>query len=69
MSWRRLLPNIRYGTEGYPEKVARRLRAVNITTWAAASFAALFAIMQTIDGRPELRPVSAVNAFDAVLWA
>jgi signal transduction histidine kinase len=29
----RFIPNIRYGTERYPERVARRLRAVNITVW------------------------------------
>ena len=29
----RLIPNIRYGTERYPERVARRLRAVNFTAW------------------------------------
>jgi adenylate cyclase len=69
MNWRELLPNIRYGTERYPEKVARRLRAVNITTWAAASFAATFAIMQVIDGRSGLGQVAAINAFDAVMWA
>lgn len=41
----RLLPNIRYGTEGYSEKVARRLRAVNVTAWLAAAVAAFFAIV------------------------
>jgi len=45
----RLLPNIRYGTERYPEKVARRLRALNITTWIAAVVASGFAIVQSLD--------------------
>ena len=45
----RLLPNIRYGTERYPEKVARRLRALNITTWIAAVVASGFAIVQLLD--------------------
>jgi adenylate cyclase len=45
----RLLPNIRYGTEGYPEKVARRLRAVNIVAWFAAAAVAFFAIMRLTD--------------------
>jgi hypothetical protein len=40
MNWRRLIPNIRYGTERYPEKVARRLRAMNIAVWTAAALAA-----------------------------
>jgi hypothetical protein len=34
----RVLPSIRYGCEQYPPKVARRLRALNITTWSAAVF-------------------------------
>jgi hypothetical protein len=37
MVWRRFLPNIRYGMEGYPEKVARRLRATNFAAWLAAA--------------------------------
>ena len=48
----RLLPNIRYGTEGYPEKVARRLRVVNITTWSAAAGFAWFALLQVLDPAP-----------------
>src|SRR6516165_6593384 len=35
----RFLPDIRYRTENYPEKVARRLRALNLTTWIAAAIA------------------------------
>ena len=35
----RFLPDIRYGTENYPEKVARRLRALNLTTWCGAAIA------------------------------
>ena len=33
---RRFLPNIRYGTERYPEKIARRLRALNVAAWLCA---------------------------------
>jgi adenylate cyclase len=33
----RLLPNIGVGTGRYPEKVARRLRTLNIATWSAAA--------------------------------
>jgi adenylate cyclase len=33
----RLLPNIRLGAERYPEKVARRLRTLNIGTWIAGA--------------------------------
>ena len=36
----RFLPDIRYGTENYPEKVARRLRAFNLTAWSSAAIAA-----------------------------
>ena len=36
----RFLPDIRYGTENYPEKVARRLRALNLAAWIGAAVAA-----------------------------
>ena len=49
MDWRRFLPNIRYGTERYPEKVGRRLRAVNITAWLGATAIGFFAIMRLLD--------------------
>jgi adenylate cyclase len=39
----RLLTDIRFGTECYPEKVARRLRTVNIGSRIAAAFHAFFA--------------------------
>jgi adenylate cyclase len=31
-----LFPGIAYGTKEYPEKIARRLRAVNIAAWSMA---------------------------------
>jgi adenylate cyclase len=65
----RLLPNIRYGTERYPEKVARRLRALNITAWIAAVVASGFAIVHFLDPTPGLRKVAAVNALGAVVCA
>jgi adenylate cyclase len=46
----RLIPNIRFGTERYPEKVARRLRAVNILTWMSAASAGFYAIQRFLDG-------------------
>jgi adenylate cyclase len=46
----RFIPNIRYGTELYPEKVARRLRATNITTWIAASGVGFFAVLRFFQG-------------------
>ena len=45
----RLLPNIRFGTEGYPEKVARRLRTLNIGTWIAAATHAFYAVVLFLD--------------------
>ncbi|HJQ60450.1 MAG TPA: adenylate/guanylate cyclase domain-containing protein [Vineibacter sp.] len=41
----RLVPNIRFGTERYPEKVARRLRTLNIATWIAAATHAFYAVV------------------------
>jgi adenylate cyclase len=45
----RYFPNLGYGTERYPEKVARRLRAVNIATWLFATSGALFVIKRPWD--------------------
>jgi adenylate cyclase len=65
----RLLPNIRYGTERYPEKVARRLRALNIAAWVGAGITGGFAIVQFLDPTPGLWKVATVNALAAPLWA
>jgi adenylate cyclase len=45
----RLLPNISYGTERYPEKIARRLRVLNVTAWCSAVVASGFAVSQVFD--------------------
>jgi hypothetical protein len=50
----RLFPGIAYGTSGYPEKIARRLRAVNIAAWSVASATLFFAILRFFDPRPEM---------------
>src|SRR5215471_18157321 len=53
--WRgamRFVPNIRYGTERYPEKVARRLRATNIAAWIGAGTVAFFAVWRFFQGVP-----------------
>lgn len=63
----RLLPNIRYGTERYSEKVARRLRLVNATTWIIAAVTAGFAIMQFFDPAPGLWKAAVVNTLTAIL--
>jgi adenylate cyclase len=46
----RFIPSIRFGTEGYPEKVARRLRATNILTCICSAGTALFAVLRLLDG-------------------
>jgi adenylate cyclase len=46
----RLVPNVRFGTEGYPEKVARRLRATNIGAWIGAATLGLFAVLRFVQG-------------------
>ena len=57
----RLLPNIRYGTERYPENVARRLRALNLTSWIIAGIAAIYAIAQFIDPSPGVWKTGVAN--------
>jgi adenylate cyclase len=65
----RFLPNIRYGTERYPERVARRLRAVNMTAWIAAAVAALAAVAQALSPVPGMWKLAAVSAASAMLCA
>jgi adenylate cyclase len=45
----RLLPDIRYGTDGYPDRVARRLRSLNIATWIASATHAFYAVILLFD--------------------
>lgn len=47
----RFIPNIYYGTEGYSEKVARRLRALNVTVWLAATAPAGIAFVRLATGK------------------
>ena len=69
----RFLPDIRYGTENYPEKVARRLRALNLATWCGAAVAACgFATdvaLEFLDPKPGLWKAAAVNALAALIYA
>jgi adenylate cyclase len=65
----RLLPNIRYGTEYYPPKVARRLRALNITTWCGAGLGTLFAFWYFIDPTPGIWKVGVTNALGSLALA
>jgi adenylate cyclase len=45
----RLVPDIRFGTERYPDKVARRLRTVNFGTWTASAGHGLYAVLTLLD--------------------
>jgi adenylate cyclase len=65
----RLLRVISYGTKGYPENVARRLRAMNIAAWITAALMASFAIRRLIDPPDDkLRP-GLVSAAAALCFA
>ena len=57
-----VVPNIRFGTEGFPEKVARRLRAVNIAAWFSAVMPSVFFIVRALEGRWLLALDNAVTA-------
>jgi adenylate cyclase len=65
----RLLPNIRYGTEHYPEKVARRLRATNIAAWVGALAPAVFAVLRLLDPAPGMFRRGLINAGLAIITA
>jgi signal transduction histidine kinase/CheY-like chemotaxis protein len=69
----RFLPDIRYGTENYPEKVARRLRALNLTTWVSAALSAsgfaTYAALEFLDPKPGMWKVGAVCAVAASIYA
>jgi adenylate cyclase len=65
----RWVPNIRYGTEAYPEKVARRLRAFNIAVWLAAVVPASMAFVRFIDAGPGKWKVAAIDAVVAIPYA
>jgi adenylate cyclase len=64
-----VVPNIRYGTEQYPPKVARRLRALNITTWSAAAVGAVFAVSHFLDPAPSVWKVGLSNAIGSLALA
>lgn len=50
--WLRIQRVIGFGTERYPEKVARRLRAVNIAAWSAAAAIAVFVMKNPVSIDP-----------------
>ncbi|MGE5146863.1 MAG: adenylate/guanylate cyclase domain-containing protein [Candidatus Eiseniibacteriota bacterium] len=63
------LPSIRFGTERYPEKVARRLRALNIATWSGAAVSTFFAIVRFLDPTPDMWVRGFVNVAAAAIFA
>jgi adenylate cyclase len=65
----RFLPNIRFGTERYPEKVARRLRAMNIAAWICAAQAGFFVILRMLDPAPGMIGRALTNAGIAAAFA
>ena len=58
---------ISYGTEGFPENVARRLRLVNFTAWCSAVVASAFALSQVLERK--LWSVAAISALLAFVCA
>ena len=65
----RLFRIVRFGTQGYPDKVARRLRAVNATAWLGALLEAFFAVLRFLDPGPNMLRRAMVNAAFALAMA
>src|SRR5262245_29138990 len=65
----RFLPTIRYGTEGYPEKVARRLRTLNVTTWTTAAAVTSAAVAHFLDPTPGLWKLASVDSIGGAIFA
>jgi signal transduction histidine kinase/CheY-like chemotaxis protein len=69
----RFLPDIRYGTENYPEKLARQLRALNLAAWCGAAIAAFglatVVVHEFLDPKPGLWKAGVVNALGASIYA
>jgi adenylate cyclase len=65
----RLAPSIRYGTERYPESVARRLTALNIATWIVAGHLGFYTLVRLLDSVPGRLPVAMATAVFAVIFA
>jgi adenylate cyclase len=63
-----LLPDIRFGTERYPEKVALRLRTINITAWLAAAVIIVFGFLRLLDPKPLSWRLGAINIGTAVIF-
>jgi len=64
----RFIPNIRFGTERYPDKIARRLRATNIAASIGAVVTGFFAVLRFLDPRPGMWKFGIVNALGTLLF-
>jgi signal transduction histidine kinase len=69
----RLLPDIRYGTEQYPERVARRLRITTLLAWIGAAiyaaYSAAFGIAHFVDPNPGLWEAAVAAGVSALVMA
>jgi len=65
----RFLPDISYGTENYPEKVARRLRALNLIAWSTAAITIGISVLDFLDPKPWLWKHVTINVLTALIWA
>src|SRR5215475_7373610 len=65
----RLFPDIRFGTNRFPEKIARRVRALNLTTWSTATVATVMSCNPFLDPTPGLWKTATVNALAAPIFA
>lgn len=63
----RLLPDIGFGTRRYPEKIARRLRAVNVAVWSVAALVAGFGLLRLLQAEHPL--VAVLNLAVAATFA
>jgi adenylate cyclase len=65
----RFLPDIRYGTEQYPERVARRLRTSTLSAWMGAAIYAAYSIAQFVDPTPGLWKAAVASGVSALVMA
>jgi adenylate cyclase len=59
------IPSIAWGTERYPEKVARRLRATNIAAWVGAACMVPITVLRLIQGVPHWKYTAVVSLASA----
>src|SRR5262249_15250486 len=61
------VPNIRYGTERFPEDVARRLTILNVVTWIMATSLLFFTVLRAFD--PDRFGAAVVSGICALIFA